>query len=302
MTISWWLMDSTQISIAIIIPFLVSFIAWALTYIIPYIWPDFVSKVVIKLKRSNPKDPIEIGIIINQFYKYDDWKRLTAYKRIKQMFIQKVREIEEFNDFEWSKLEKKVIYISVENLLDKLNLVLRYLKGDQYVEENIVNLTSEDVKEYLIKEIESLKSSQTEFSDILKNFPNAVIWDDITIGQEYIEKYNKEDYFLKIEEVELLTSKYRFIDNDGTMSKEDYLKSRKHIKPERKSFSEILTTFNDFILFMDYPHSNREEFTYRLALGLSNHERSLDTLNNLISEVKGQITIKDYEYYTKERW
>jgi len=44
---------------------------------------------------NDPKHPVEISLIINQFSKYDDWKRLTACKRMRRMFINKIREIED---------------------------------------------------------------------------------------------------------------------------------------------------------------------------------------------------------------
>jgi hypothetical protein len=83
------------------------------------------------------------------------------------------------------------------------------------------------------------------------------------------------------------------------MSIEDFLKFKNHYKPEKQSLNEILTTFNDVILYIDYPHSKREELTYRLALGLSDHEKSFETLNKLLGEVKGRIWNKDYEEYKK---
>ncbi|MCE7698801.1 MAG: hypothetical protein K8E24_008220 [Methanobacterium paludis] len=165
-------MDWIQISIAIFIPLVVSIFAWTLTYIIPYIRPNWVSNTVIKVTKNNPKDPIEIGLIINQFSKYDDWKRLTASKRIKQMFTQKVREIEDNKELEGYKLE------------------------------------------------------------------------------------NEEG---------------------------------------------IITAFNDIILYIDYPHSKskKDKLTYRLALGLSDHDKSHETLIKLIKEIQGQIYNKDYKEWEK---
>ncbi|KAF5042838.1 hypothetical protein DSECCO2_508490 [anaerobic digester metagenome] len=65
---------------------------------------------------------------------------------------------------------------------------------------------------------------------------------------------------------------------------------------------EIITEFNELMLYIDYPHtkSKKDELIYRFALGLSNHEKSSETLNEVINEVKGQIFSKDYKKWEKQ--
>ncbi|KAF5042836.1 hypothetical protein DSECCO2_508470 [anaerobic digester metagenome] len=125
-------MDRLQIFLAIFIPLIVSVLAWTLTYIIPYTSPNWLSNRVLTFTKNQPTDPIEIGIIINQFSKYDDWKRLTANKKMKQMFIRKIREIEKNNELNWSDAKKNVFNIPLRDFFDKLNVLLIVLKDEEY--------------------------------------------------------------------------------------------------------------------------------------------------------------------------
>ena len=58
----------------------------------------------------------------------------------------------------------------------------------------------------------------------------------------------------------MIDLKHTILDKDGSMAKEDFLKLKNHEKPEIKSQEEILTIFNNVILYIDYPHLKKEEY------------------------------------------
>ncbi len=294
-------MDELQIILSIVIPLIVSLIVWTLTYIIPYISPNWISNGLIKFTRDDPSDPVGIGLIISQFLKYDDWKRLNASKRIQRMFIKKIREIEKDNEQEWSELVKKVIKMPLKDALMKLDLVLVELRDKNYEKKYNIHLTSPDVIEHFEKQIESLEDYRKKYYEILKQYNNAIIWDQCTIPPKFIERYNKENYVLSLKEIELIDFKYIMLDKNGKMSTEEFLNIKGHNTPKRQTDDEIIAIFNDVIFYIDYPHSKfkKDKLIYRLSLGLSDHERSQKTLNGIISEVESQILMKDYNDIVK---
>jgi len=288
-------MDELQIFLTIFIPLVVSVLVWALTYIIPYIRPNWLSDSVLKVTMNDPKHPVEISLIINQFSKYDDWKRLTACKRMKRMFINKIREIEDNEELELSRLKKNIINMPLKDVLDKLNVLLSVLKEKQYEEEPDLKFTSKNVLEDFEKKIESLEESQREYSEILENHPNAILWGTNVSSPKFIEKYNKEGYDLTIKQIQLMISKYTVVDKDASKTKEEVLELKGHKSPKRQSDAEIISKFNELILYIIYPHPKRDELTYRLVMGLSNHGKSSEILNELIREMESQILSKDYK-------
>lgn len=296
-------MDGLQIFLAIFIPLIVSVLAWTLTYIIPYTSPNWLSNRVLTFTKHQPTDPIEIGIIINQFSKYDDWKRLTANKKMKRMFIRKIREIEKNNKLKWSEAKKTVLNIPLSDLLDKLNELLIVLTDEEYEAKHNIKFTSKEVKEYFTEKLNELKENKESYSQILEKHPKTLIWGRWYSGEDFIEIYNKEKYSLTSEELELISDlKYNIVDKDRSMTIERFLERNGHKYPKKMDNKEIITEFNELMLYIDYPHtqSKKDELIYRLALGLSNHEKSSETLNELINEVKGQIFSKDYnEWKTK---
>lgn len=295
-------MDGLQIFLAIFIPLIVSVLAWTLTYIIPYTSPNWLSNRVLTFTKNQPTDPIEIGIIINQFSKYDDWKRLTANKRMKQMFIQKIREIEKNNELNWSEAKKNVITIPLKDLLIKLDELLAVLKDKEYETKHNLQFTSKEVKEHFNKQINELEEHNAKCLQILEKHPNTILWDKWTSFPDTLEIYDKERYSLNSKELEfLLYLEYATVDKDNKMTTERFLERNGHKNPKRQSNEEITAEFNELILYIDYPHtqSKKDELIYRLALGLSNHEKSSETLNELINEIKGQIFSKDYKKWEK---
>lgn len=296
-------MDRLQIFLAIFIPLIVSVLAWTLTYIIPYTSPNWLSNRVLTFTKNQPTDPIEIGIIINQFSKYDDWKRLTANKKMKQMFIRKIREIEKNNELNWSDAKKNVFNIPLRDFFDKLNVLLIVLKDEEYEKKHNIKFTSEEVKEHFSNKLNELEENKESYSQILEKQPNTLIWGRWYSGEDFIEIYNKENYSLSSEELELISDlKYTIVDKDRSMTIERFLERTGHISPKKMDNKEIITEFNELMLYIDYPHtkSKKDELIYRFALGLSNHEKSSETLNEVINEVKGQIFSKDYKKWEKQ--
>jgi len=190
-------------------------------------------------------------------------------------------------------LEIKVIKMPFERILDRLDLMLSVLKDEKYEEKCDLKFTSEDVKSHFMEKKDLLKETQAKYSEILKDYPNTIIWGECYISPEYIEKYNKGGYYLTPKEIELLDPQYTVLDKDASMTKEEFLKSKGHKSPKRQSDSEIISKFNELILYIIYPHPKKDELTYRLAI--SNHGKSSEILNELISEMDAQIFSKDYK-------
>lgn len=108
-------MDWTQVTLAIIIPLIVSVVAWTLTYILPYIIPrQFSDFILYFMKFQNPKDPNEIQIYINQYLEYVDWKMLTAKGMLDAIFEHKFEKFEiEEKEF-WNELKNKIEIVPVK--------------------------------------------------------------------------------------------------------------------------------------------------------------------------------------------
>jgi len=118
-------MDWTQV----IIPLGVSIIFWILTFIAPYLFPSQFSGVILFLKKRHTlRDPSEIRLYVNQFFKYDDWKMLTAKGMLLCSFERKLNSFKKEEKEYWQVLKDKIEIIpikgaikEIEDELEKLN-------------------------------------------------------------------------------------------------------------------------------------------------------------------------------------
>jgi hypothetical protein len=288
-------MDYLQIFLAIIIPLAVSVIVWALTYIIPYIMPDQVSKAAFFFTKNDPIDPIEIRLLINQFLKYDDWKRLTARDRLRRMFKRKVLQIQADKENEWFNEKQKVTSVQIKEAIDGLKDLLHKISNDhdvKFFSENYYD------KKYL-------EENEKKYSDIYKSHNNAKIWFYINqnlLPAKFIENLMKIRHKLTSTQLALLMDTGKeLIDEEGSLSDKEVLRIKfEYYPPKPWNNVEISQKFNDLIIYIDYPHGKlKKELVPRLALGLSKHEKSSKTLISLITEVDAEILNKDFDELKK---
>ncbi len=294
-----------QLALAISIPFVVSIFAWILTYIIPYAWPSWVSNQIIALSKKDTNDPIEIGIIINQLMKYDDWKRLTAMKKLKRIFKSKIKEIEVVESIKWRNSINNVKCIPLKEVLDISEQVIIYLNSEN---QNLQKLFPDNNKKRFLNNIEFFKEKKDQHSEILTRNPDSKVWWHDDISNKFKSSYSKKEYDLPIDQFTIIIQLYddsgylTFIDENNSMTPEKFLLKKNIEKPKKYSYFEIENIFQNIILYLSYPHSSskKEDFSYRLALGLSSHKLSSDAIKDIINEIEVQILTKDYKDTVKK--
>lgn len=266
-------MDWNQTFITIIVSLLVSVFVWMLTYIVPYIWPSNLSK-VFSFFIKTPCDINEISLYINQFLKYDDWRKLTAKECLKKSFQEKLIKISEYQKLKWENLCNNVMVQPAEEFL----LEMKDLKEKKYVE------------------------------NLIKKDKNINIWSFKDVNKAFelkgdLRRYNKH---FKTSEVGLiLNTKTVYIDVNGNMNTQKFLKNKLNEEPPKPiNINETLFIFEDLIFYFDHiskTSDKKEELSSRLSFGLSNHPKSYDTLLDLMNEFKDEINSKDFEK-TREKW
>lgn len=297
-------MDNYQLYfIPVIISTIVTLIIWLITYITPYIWPETYSKFILFLRSNDPTDLTEISLIISQFLKYDDWKRLVAKERLKRIFKRKIQTIEHEQMVRWEELKSNSTYIPLKQVIKSLKEALDFqlpYEDDEKDRELLISKT------YLDEAMEKMDKKEIEkelkkYSEIIEGNKNAKIWflidEDLPLGiKGKISDYKKP---LTTRELAVLISlRYPRVDMDGTWDKEKFLKIMINEKPPEKYDDENLDDiFQNIILYLEYMDDSQQkskEQILRLALGLSNHEKSSETLMNLIKKVKKAIYKKEF--------
>jgi hypothetical protein len=293
-----------QLFLAIIIPFFVSIFAWILTYVIPYTWPSWVSNQIIKFSKKDTNDQIEIGIIINQLLKYDDWKRLMAMKKLKKIFKSKIKEIEAIESIKWNKSIENVRFMPLKEALDISEQAIKYLNGEN---QTLQKLLPDDNKNRFLKNKAFFEEKKDQLSETFtKNRDSKVWWYDD--NKEFKIHYLKGKYGLSIDQFSVIvdlydvSGGYTLIDEDNSMTPEKFLGETNIKKPIKYSDFALENIFQNIILYLSYPHSikKKEIFSYRLALGLSSHKLSVDAIKDIIEEIDSQILTKDYKDIMKK--
>ncbi|KAF5042837.1 hypothetical protein DSECCO2_508480 [anaerobic digester metagenome] len=97
-----------------------------------------------------------------------------------------------------------------------------------------IKFTSEEVKEHFSNKLNELEENKESYSQILEKQPNTLIWGRWYSGEDFIEIYNKENYSLSSEELELISDlKYTIVDKDRSMTIERFLERTGHKSPKK---------------------------------------------------------------------
>ena len=271
--------------------------------------PLQLSRVVLLITENmETNDPIEIRILVEQFVKYDDWKRLTARGRLKSLFIQKMEEIENDKFMEWDSLMNSLTFLSIDDVVSYLKSVkneMKSSKSDNF-DFNPTWIDFKGLNEYYEEfEAKSLDKHILEYSQIKKEYENAKVWffmdeDLLPLKRAEINKYNKP--LTTHELAVLMTETYPIIDKKGVYNKEEVLKRKNFFQPKISSQETLENTFEKVITFLDYPHKKKfkEELMYKLSIGLSNHVIASNELLNLNNIVDSNIMNKDFENIRKQ--
>ena len=271
----------------IIVPIVVSIFAWLLTYIIPFIFPYQVTWLMLLFTSGmDPKDPIGIKILVNQFMKYADWKRLTAMQRLKRIFKKKAKEIAKADNEKWLKYDKHLICMSLNEFMDDLGIYLASLRE------------SEETKEIeeIIPEGFELKKENIRYTRLKKPGMSANLRGDKLKIWYYSDNENPINYKKIVKE--LINYKYEsrglnsgfnmpFIDYDGKLKKDEVIIRKlggvDFIHMDKEDIDQI---FDKIIIFLDDPREKevKEVLLHKFAYGLSNSENSADTLKRIIRD------------------
>lgn len=286
-----------QYIIPAVISALVAAIIWVVTYVTPYIWPETYSKFILFLRKNDPTDWIEISLIISQFLRYDDWKRIVAKERLERMFKRKICVTENEQIIRWAELNENSISIPITIAISSLKNVL----GLEVDPEELNNLDEEQIilKVYSEEVLANFNKNQMEkdlkdFTKIYENNGNVKLWFliDETIPLNTKRKVGTYEKPLSTREIAVLIAlNYPSVDLDGTWDTNDFLKYKLNENPPKKyNENELNDIFQNIILYLDYSQgiSSKEQISI-FALGLSNHEKSSETLLEMIEKIKKEI-------------
>ncbi|MBP2045291.1 hypothetical protein [Methanobacterium aggregans] len=305
-------MDWTQISITIIVSLSVSIFVWMLTYVIPYIWPTSISKILSSFTKIS-SDYIEIKIYINQFLKYDDWKRLTARDRLNKIFKNKIREIEEYQLKRWNKLSKNVISKPINEVYNDIKELNSFYSKDHVssscpllknpvwmdikeVEPYFGGFKTKKFKQYLEKELSDLEESLLQNED-------GNIWfyaDDQDLDKWGCEKNLFEFPQLTPNESLILIHEGNYkVDSKNKFDINEILIKVFKFKEEPKISNEndLKIKFDQLIEYIDSPRerSEQEELIFKLARGLSDQTDSDNVLLSLLNNIESEKYSKRYK-------
>ena len=280
----------------IIVPIIVSIFVWLLTYIIPFIFPYQVTWLMLLFtKGMDPKDPIGIKILVNQFMKYNDWKRLTAMQRLRRIFKKKLNEIVVEETKKWKKYDKHLICIPFNRFMDDLEMYLAPLKESGKIEE---------IEEIIPKEYEIIKKNDhlTQFSTLRMTV--NLKGEKINIWY-YSHKNQPVDYKIIVNGLiaqyvpRVINSGFEapVIDHSGILKKEEVIVKKLedvdfiHMNKER-----IDQIFDETIIFLDDPQEKeiKEVLLHKFAYGLSNGENSVEALKRVIRDSSLNLDNKNF--------
>jgi len=287
--------------ITAIISFIIYLILWVIKDIITYTHPSKLSKIIIRF-INDPRDPVEIRLIINQFLRYDDWKRITAKDRLERMFKNKMKNIEKEKAERWKQIKAVTFCISLKDMIYALKRALsnsfkEEIKGSDDKEFLISKTYLEDALKKINKK--ELEKELKSYSTIYNNHEKARLWilkdEKIPLGiKGNISDYKQE---LTSQELAVITSLWEpKIDFEATWNKEQALKRFLNEYPPRSWTDEELNEmFDKIILFLDYPHEKTKNKMFsQLAIGLSNYKTSSDELLELLNEINRKLDKKEF--------
>jgi hypothetical protein len=179
-----------------IIPAIVSAIIGFLSYVVPYVWPEEWTDFIMCIRRDDPYDFVGINLIISQFLNYDDWKRLTAKKRLKRIFKRKMADIERDKEKRWEELKNNSISIPIKQAITGFERALKPNNSANISDENLEDksLVSKNYLDDAIKNMDKkeIKKVLNEYREIYGKHKNARIW--ILLEEKFHLIFQKVEY------------------------------------------------------------------------------------------------------------
>lgn len=271
-------MNLETILIPLLISFLISVLFWAMVYLIPSLFPQEMANFSLYFQKSKIKDPIEIGLLTNQFIKNDNWQKIRAMKLLEAIFKNKIAQLESKKYDKWQ---------------SELKIQKELLEHRNFSEDEILHLeTATEIKNKYGEKIKSLglppssyylNSYEEEFIEIRKeklkeishfsdHYKNLKFW---ALKNRNLMKFIQERVFnnepLNLEKITSSNEEWALINIWGMFPPEKYDEN----------------IFKDLILFIDI-HSmdkNGEKLLKEFNIALSNHKKSLIYLEKLINEM-----------------
>lgn len=319
-------MDWSQVTI----PLGVSIIFWILTFILPYLFPSQFSWIILVLKKRHTlKDPSEIRLYVNQFFKYDDWKMLTAKGMLLSSFERKLDFFKKEEKEYWQVLKDKIEIIPIKGAIKEIEDELRklnqpiivngepYYKGftavtlskvlesyqDWYKKNKKINvwrfkeISLEDFENNLDLDSTKIKKKASEMS--LEERLRSTIYYPNVIGGVIVDNgYTPKDFvkLIGLREMVLTEEDGRWTHGSNEIaSKDNFLTEIGLKKSIEINQDEIYKSFNKILLNLDLSDDiNKKGF----SIALSDMDESMEIfekifgMGNNITSLKTEILIK----------
>ncbi len=243
------------------------------------------------------KDHLEIRNLINDLPDNDIKKSKMARKKLNKLFIYRMREIEDKNEIKFRDLNnEETLWIEAlkkyykDIMVQNLNELYLIAENEKY---------SKAIKYYT----EKLKGNINQLSDqnsflkirYLANENVTIPLENIVEVETFLKFHlvsepqnEKEKEELKAEKGFYESSKATdkiWIYEDST--DEEFLKWKLgYSKPIKWDNGELDDLFDDLILYINSQDSGQNALKEKLAMGLSEHKKADNYLNDLISEVE----------------
>jgi len=319
-------MDWSQVTI----PLGVSIIFWILTFILPYLFPSQFSWIILVLKKRHTlKDPSEIRLYVNQFFKYDDWKMLTAKGMLLSSFERKLDFFKKEEKEYWQVLKDKIEIIPIKGAIKEIEDELRklnqpiivngepYYKGftavtlskvlesyqDWYKKNKKINvwrfkeISLQDFENNLDLDSTKIKKKASEMS--LEERLRSTIYYPNVIGGVIVDNgYTPKDFvkLIGLREMVLTEEDGRWTHGSNEIaSKDNFLTEIGLKKSIEINQDEIYKSFNKILLNLDLSDDiNKKGF----SIALSDMDESMEIferifgMGNNITSLKTEILIE----------
>lgn len=229
--------------------------------------------------------PIELQYLINNVISGNDTK---SYNNLRKRFKTKIDEMDDLNTHNWGLLIKKVEKRNPTDLELLWFIANRMTKKRMTLENKFFDVIGLDGFYCEVDhEMDKLESSKSR----LVNKYNKTILIQLKIPKKVIN----DPYYFHIESFNpkpnSISENYKFTEEN--ILKEVYLESLGYSKPDKNSYDDINNLYIQLISYINLQNSGKSILIDRLSMGLSEQEKSIKILDELINETTGKKIIDD---------
>ncbi|MCK9151594.1 hypothetical protein [Methanobacterium alcaliphilum] len=268
-------MNLETILIPLIISFFVCVLFWTMIYLIPSLFPEEVANFTLHFQRNKPKDPIEIGLLTNQFIKKNNWEKIRAMKMLENYFKTNIAHLKAEKYKKWkSELDIQKKLLEHRKFSDDEILHLETGKELKVRYDNNIPFELNESPYYLNRYeeefIELRKKKSTEISDFNEEYEDLKFW---ALKNRDLTKFIQDKVFnnepLELKKIVESSEEWALINIWGMSPPEEYDE----------------TIFKEILLFIDLhtADKNGRKLIKEFNIALSNNVNSLSYLEKIIN-------------------